>query len=55
MEGAALAYTCARLSQPAIQLRAISNYVTERARDSWKLPLAINQLNESLIEFIDSL
>jgi futalosine hydrolase len=55
MEGAALAYTCARLSQPAIQLRAISNYVTERARDSWKLPLAINRLNESLIEFIDSL
>jgi futalosine hydrolase len=55
MEGAALAYVCARYEQPALQLRSISNYVTERDRDSWQLGLAITNLNEALGGLFDRL
>jgi futalosine hydrolase len=48
LEGAAIAYCCARESLPFIQIRAISNHVQQRDRDSWQLDLAIENLNAYL-------
>lgn len=52
MEGAAVFYCCTRLDIPCIQVRSISNYVEERNRDSWKIGLAIKNLNDWAIEFL---
>ena len=52
MEGAAVFYCCAQLNIPCIQVRSISNYVEERNRDSWKIGLAIKNLNDWAIEFL---
>lgn len=53
MEGAAFAYVCAMEKQPYIQIRAASNYVEPRDRANWKMPLAIKNLNNYLIEFLN--
>jgi futalosine hydrolase len=55
MEGAALAYVCRSLDQPAIQMRAVSNRVTERDRAQWKLQEAISVLGSGLSDLLDSL
>lgn len=55
MEGAAFFYSCNQLALPCIQLRAVSNYVERRNRQSWNIPLAVSNLNETLIHLIDSL
>ena len=52
MEGAAVFYCCEQYSIPCIQVRSISNYVEERHRESWKIGLAINNLNDWAIEFL---
>lgn len=39
-------------SDNRIQIRAISNYVEKRDKSKWNMPLAINNLNEFLIEFV---
>lgn len=52
MEGAAVFYCCAQLNMPCIQVRSISNYVEERHRESWKIGLAIKNLNDWAIEFL---
>lgn len=52
MEGAAVFYCCDQLNIPCMQIRSISNYVEERNRDSWKIGLAIKQLNDWAIEFL---
>ncbi|MBB6274772.1 futalosine hydrolase [Pedobacter cryoconitis] len=52
MEGAAVFYSCEQLDIPCIQVRSISNYVEERDRDSWKIGLAIKNLNDWAIEFL---
>jgi futalosine hydrolase len=52
MEGAAVFYCCEQNSIPCIQVRSISNYVEERHRESWKIGLAINNLNDWAIEFL---
>lgn len=52
MEGAAVFYCCTQLNIPCIQVRSISNYVEERNRDSWKIGLAIKNLNDWAIEFL---
>ncbi|RAJ22429.1 futalosine hydrolase [Pedobacter cryoconitis] len=52
MEGAAVFYCCTQLNIPCIQVRSISNYVEERNRDSWKIGLAIKNLNDWTIEFL---
>lgn len=54
MEGAALHYVCLQLKVPFLQLRAISNYVTPRNRDSWQIGKAIKNLNEQLINWLGS-
>lgn len=37
-----------------IQIRAISNYVEKRDKSKWQMPLAIKNLNDFLINFINS-
>lgn len=45
MEGAAFFYACAQAGVPALQIRAVSNYVEKRNRDAWKIGLAVRNLN----------
>jgi futalosine hydrolase len=52
MEGAAFMIACELEQIPYIQLRAVSNYVEKRNRESWNIPLAIRQLNETLIQIL---
>lgn len=55
MEGAALHYVCLQQKIPFIQIRTVSNYVGERNKSNWQLSGAIQQLNESLITFIQQI
>ncbi len=52
MEGAAVFYCCEQSGNPCIQVRAISNYVEERNRESWKIGLAVKNLNDWAVEFL---
>lgn len=52
MEGAAVLYACNLNHLPCVQVRSISNYVEPRAKENWKIGLAIQNLNEWLIGFI---
>jgi len=51
MEGAAVFYAAHQLGVPAIQVRAISNYVERRNKSNWKIPLAIENINGWLRTF----
>ena len=53
MEGAAVFYACHQMNIPVLQIRSISNYVEQRNKDNWKIGLAIKNLNEWLIDFIN--
>jgi futalosine hydrolase len=55
MEGAAFFFACNHSHLPCLQIRAISNYVERRNRDSWDIPLAVHNLNATLIELINKL
>ena len=48
MEGAAFFYACLQAGIKPLQLRAVSNYVTERDRDSWLIGKAIANLDRAL-------
>lgn len=48
MEGAAFFYACLQNGIEPLQLRAISNYVVPRDRESWRMQEAIVALNEQL-------
>jgi futalosine hydrolase len=52
MEGAAVFYACEKLNIDCAQVRAISNYVTPRARETWEIGLAIKNLNDWVISFL---
>ena len=52
MEGAAFAYCCAQYKIPWIEIRSISNYIERRDKSKWNIPLAINNLNAWLINFL---
>lgn len=52
MEGAAFFYACEEAETPALQVRAISNYVEKRNKSNWNIPLAVNNLNDWLIQFL---
>ncbi|MCB9265354.1 MAG: futalosine hydrolase [Lewinellaceae bacterium] len=54
MEGAAFFYACLAEGLPFLEVRSISNYVEARNRENWDVPLAIERLNEVLIELIES-
>ncbi|MEN0005256.1 MAG: futalosine hydrolase [Bacteroidota bacterium] len=55
MEGAAVAYVCLSENIPFLQIRSISNYVEPRNKDNWDIPLAIKQLNDTLVQIVESL
>jgi futalosine hydrolase len=52
MEGAAFFYASLQYGRPALQIRAISNYVEKRQRENWKLKEAITHLNQVLQEML---
>lgn len=52
MEGAAFLYACLIENIPCIQIRAVSNYVENRNKDTWNIPLAIENLNKTAMEII---
>ncbi|SEL50056.1 futalosine hydrolase [Parapedobacter koreensis] len=55
MEGAAVFYAAHQAGLPAMQIRAISNYVERRNKASWQIPLAIENLNRWLTAFVHSI
>ena len=55
MEGAGFLYSCRLIPTPAIQLRAVSNYVERRDKSKWNIPKAIDNLNEILFIGLDKL
>jgi futalosine hydrolase len=55
MEGAGFFYASMLAGVDAMQIRAISNYVTPRDKSLWNIPLAIQRLNHDLIQIIDEL
>lgn len=55
MEGAAFFYACKQANVPFLEIRSISNFVEPRNREAWKIPLAIDRLNEVLIELIETI
>lgn len=55
MEGASLHYVCIMEHISFLQVRAVSNYVGERNKKKWNIPLAINNLNKELIRLLESL
>ncbi|MBK7029397.1 MAG: futalosine hydrolase [Bacteroidales bacterium] len=52
MEGAAFFYVAFLAGTPCLQLRAVSNYVEPRDTSRWQIPLAIQNLNNALIELL---
>ncbi len=52
MEGAAVFFASTVENITCLQIRAISNYVERRNRSTWKIPLAITNLNNWLQEFL---
>lgn len=54
MEGAGFYYACAIAGVPALQVRSVSNYVERRNRDAWQIGLAVKNLNNAILEFLNS-
>ena len=52
MEGAGVFYVAQQCKISCLQIRAVSNYVEARNRDAWKIKLALDQLNEVLIQIV---
>ena len=55
MEGAAFFYACNDVNLPCVQIRGISNFVEKRNREAWNIGLAVNNLNEALINVLSEL
>ncbi|PTR00812.1 futalosine hydrolase [Mucilaginibacter yixingensis] len=58
MEGAAFFYACKQAGVPALQIRAVSNYVEKRNREQWQIGLAIKNLNtfaNNLLKHLEAL
>jgi futalosine hydrolase len=55
MEGAAFMFACDQERIPYLQVRAVSNLVEKRNRERWNIPLAIENLNKKVIEFLDDI
>ncbi len=53
MEGAAFLYACLTENIKCLQLRGISNYVEERNKKSWNIALAIQNVNEVIIDLLN--
>ena len=55
MEGAGFHYACKNMDIQHVQLRALSNYVEPRNRDGWQIELAIDQLNQTVVNLLDNI
>ena len=55
MEGASVIYVCKWFGVPCIQIRAISNYVAPRDIAQWDIPLALDNLKDTLLELLDEI
>jgi futalosine hydrolase len=55
MEGAALHFVCLQENIPFLQIRGISNFVSERDKSKWQLKAAIENSNHAVLEIIKSL
>ncbi|MBX2890274.1 MAG: futalosine hydrolase [Saprospiraceae bacterium] len=55
MEGAAFFFACLLAKVPFLEIRSISNFVEARNRERWDLPLAINNLNRTLIALLEQM
>ena len=55
MEGAAVSYVCLMENIPLAQIRAISNYVGERDKSKWDIPLATTNLATKVINILNNL
>ena len=53
MEGAAFAYACAISNVPYAHVRAVSNVVERRNRDAWRMDLAIQRLNQTIVDILE--
>ena len=53
MEGSAFAYSCNQYKIEWVEVRSISNMIERRDRNKWNIPLAVKNLNEWLINFIE--
>lgn len=53
MEGAAFLASCRNAGENYTQVRTVSNYVEKRDKSKWQMHLAINNLNDYLINFIE--
>ncbi|HTF05196.1 MAG TPA: futalosine hydrolase [Bacteroidia bacterium] len=52
MEGSGFYYACGISNVPALQVRAVSNYVERRNRANWKITEAVNNLNQTILDFL---
>jgi futalosine hydrolase len=55
MEGAAFFYACLIEKIPCAQIRAVSNFIEPRNRAAWDIPLAVNNLNTTLLGILNEL
>ena len=53
MEGAAFMFVCEKERIAYAQIRAVSNYVERRNKETWNIALAIENLNNKVIEILD--
>lgn len=55
MEGAAVFYACNWFGIDCSQIRSISNYVEPRDSSKWNIPLALENLKESVLEVLSKI
>lgn len=55
MEGAAVYYACLFNNVNCVQIRSISNYVEQRDKSKWNIPLALHQLENAVRYLIGNL
>lgn len=52
MEGAAVFYVCNWYGIPCYEIRAVSNYVAPRELANWNIPLALENLKQTVVEVL---
>ena len=55
MEGAVVFYVCSWFGVPCFQIRSISNFVEPRDSAQWNIPLALEKLNETVLDVLKKL
>jgi futalosine hydrolase len=55
MEGSAVFYVCSWMGIPCYQIRSISNYVESKSSSQWNIPLALENLKNSVLDILRKL